>query len=349
MPTNSTTRNRISNPSPRDARKAERDKKKTSSEVMKKKRKPKNLGFDNTSRPPIGNGNSIAIINSHTDDRLNNSIPMGHQNNNSSVSHSNFNSTGERKHNDPENRDKSSSESKDSSESKSTSSESDDDHHMDDNYRNNTNNGGESDEDLSHDELVDDDFDCVGKKKPKSQKPIVNNFPSLIIGNAAPATRENNKQLQDKRVSLGSSTLSSRYSHVSRNKSVSETQTAADTRKIEEHMLSKKDTLYKNLSENEILRIGWYVRDNLFRRVKIVAETMMKDIIIDVCRVEKINEIEWIDKYNDLSHCVKLNLNYRRAYVTKKIRNLLRGKPNISGGLWWIGVHCNSYGQHNHL
>jgi hypothetical protein len=307
---------------------AERDKKKTSIEVVEKKRKPKNLGFGNTSRPPIGNGNSIAIINNNTDDRLNNGIPIGHRNNNSSVSRSNFNSTGERKHNDPENRDKSSSESKDSSESKSSSSESDEDHGMDDNYRNNTNNGDESDEDLSHDELDQDDFDCVGKKKPKSQKQIVNKFPSLIIGNEANATRENDKQRQDKRNSLGSSTLSSRYSHVTRDKSVSETQTAADTRKIEERMLSKKETLYSNLSENEILRIGWYVRDNLFRRVKIVAETMMKDIIIDVCRVEKINEIEWIDKYNDISHCVKLNLNYRRAYVTKKIRNLLRGKPN---------------------
>ena len=338
MPTTTTRTGLRTNadPSPREQRKAERDKTKTSNVVVEKK-KGRNLGFDNTPRPPIATANSITITKSNTDDHLNNDdIPIGHQNRNSSVSRSKLHRTGARKNNALENR--TTSDSQDSSESKSSSLESEDDHRMDDNYRNNTNKPDASDEDLSDDELAEDDYACVGKKKPKSQKQIFNDFPSMIIGTGKQITREHDRQRQDKRVSLGSSTLSSRFSQVSHYKSVSESQTVADTRKIEERMLSKKDTLYRNLSENEIVRIGWYVRDNLFQRVKIIAETMMKDIIIDVCRVEKIEEINWIDKYNNIGHCVKLNLNYRRAYVTKKIRNHLRGKADISAFCYWTSV-----------
>jgi hypothetical protein len=320
--------------SPRDQRQAERDKKKSSTVVGDKNRKQKNLGFDSAFPPRVPNNNSIANSKSNTKESEEPApITVGHQNNISSLSRSNFHSTGDRKGNDTESSEHSSSKSKDST------SESDDDHRMDDNYRENTKHRNESDEDLSHDELDEDDFDCVGGKKPKSQKEIFNDqppksqkeifddFPGMLIGTNVRTDHYNVRRGHDKRVSIGDSTLSSRFSNVSRDRSLTESQTVADTKKIEERMLSKKNTLYEKLTENEILRIGWYVRDDLFRRLKIVSESMMRNINVEVSRVLEINELVLNEKYSDISHCVKLNLNYRRAYVTKKIRNLLRGKP----------------------
>lgn len=168
----------------------------------------------------------------------------------------------------------------------------------------------------------------------------------MVIGKDIRTDQNNVRRGHDKRISIGDSTLSSRYSNLSRDKSLTDSQTIADTKKIEERVLGKKNELYEKLSESEILQIGWYVRDNLFRRVKIISDSMLKPIIQDVCGILKINELVWMEKYKDLSHCIKLNLNYRRAYVTKKIRNLLRSKwTNPSprfGRILCCRFYCNA-------
>jgi hypothetical protein len=56
-----------------------------------------------------------------------------------------------------------------------------------------------------------------------------------------------------------------------------------------------------------------------------MSDNMMKSIIEDLAKIMDSTEMVWIEKYGDVKVCVKSTLNYRRAYVTKKIRVILRG------------------------
>lgn len=209
------------------------------------------------------------------------------------------------------------------------------DNGMDEDFRR-QNDGNDEDEDLVEEALEDDDIELINRKQQTHQSTDLLNRGSLI--NKKIAMRHK------KRLSSGShdSSLSSR-SHIST--AISETQTERDTNKLQSHMLSKKTECYKNLNDNEILTIGWYVRDDLFRRVKMISESMMKPIIEAVLTKLQMNESEGHRKYSDLKACIKTHLNYRRAYVTKKIRSLLRGKTMNCTYFLGLSVLSNSYDQ----
>jgi hypothetical protein len=311
--TASTSSTTLRTASPREQRHHSRELKKSSESRLnlEKNKKQRNLGFEESISESRATDDTNIAVNGDTANQIS-SVTTNHF-----AKTKNFVATSNDQH--IRNSKITGHNEKDDNYSDGTRSSESDGDNMDVDYRPNGKKNYEDDEDLLDDELDDDDLDCV-PENDKMQKHYFRGVQRIIAEGHKPTSRK------DKRMSIGDSTLSSRTASTRKsNNDKSESQTITDTRRLEARMLTKKNTCYQKLTDNEILQIGWYVRDNLFRRVKIMSDNMMKSIIEDLAKIMDSTEMVWIEKYGDVKVCVKSTLNYRRAYVTKKIRVILRG------------------------
>jgi hypothetical protein len=88
---------------------------------------------------------------------------------------------------------------------------------------------------------------------------------------------------------------------------------------------------YPNLLPNEVFTINNYVRENLWRRAKILSNAQLNGVIEKMnSDILKLSDNEKAIKWNEISTLVGNNMNYRRAYANKLLRQILIGKFTVN-------------------
>lgn len=82
---------------------------------------------------------------------------------------------------------------------------------------------------------------------------------------------------------------------------------------------------YNSLAQAHIFSINNYCRDSLWRRAKFVNDRQLGTEFYNICKHLNIKAEDNHDKYVDICMLVNTNMNYRRSYSTKCIRDTLTG------------------------
>jgi hypothetical protein len=84
---------------------------------------------------------------------------------------------------------------------------------------------------------------------------------------------------------------------------------------------------YPNLLPNEVFMINNYVRENLWRRAKILSNAQLNGVIEKMnAESLKLSDNDKATKWSEICTLVGNNLNYRRAYANKLMKQILIGK-----------------------
>ena len=90
-------------------------------------------------------------------------------------------------------------------------------------------------------------------------------------------------------------------------------------------MTEKQYGKYDSITKNEIIAINNYCRDSLWRRAKFINERQLGAEFNNICDREEIEHENRNHKYVDIILLIQNNMNYRRSYATKRMRDLMLG------------------------
>jgi hypothetical protein len=156
-------------------------------------------------------------------------------------------------------------------------------------------------------------------KLPKLTNIVVPNTSSRILSNEDDVSSVGDESNSFKTKSSGKS---SKYSIVSQKSGVRD--------KVYKEILKqkkKKNSSFELLSAAEIYKGGSFCRNNLFRRAKFATETLLPRMATELFDLLEIKQEE--DKNNKLlgvCDLIKANVNSRRSYCIKNIKDLMRSK-----------------------
>ena len=105
-----------------------------------------------------------------------------------------------------------------------------------------------------------------------------------------------------------------------------QSEVAFTKRKITEKQYGK----YDSITKEEIFAINNYCRDSLWRRAKFISDRQLGDEFNHICEKENIAPENRNHKYVDIILLIQNNMNYRRSYSTRRMRELMVGKLQIS-------------------
>lgn len=91
-------------------------------------------------------------------------------------------------------------------------------------------------------------------------------------------------------------------------------------------MTEKEYGRYDSITKTEIFGINNYCRDSLWRRAKFINDKQLGDEFKNVCARLKIERENENHKYVDVCLLIQNNMNYRRSYSTKRMKDLITGK-----------------------
>jgi hypothetical protein len=91
-------------------------------------------------------------------------------------------------------------------------------------------------------------------------------------------------------------------------------------------MTEKQYGKYDSITKYEIIAINNYCRDSLWRRAKFINDRQLGDEFNKICDDEEIAHENRNHKYVDIILLIQNNMNYRRSYSTKRMRELMLGK-----------------------
>ena len=80
---------------------------------------------------------------------------------------------------------------------------------------------------------------------------------------------------------------------------------------------------YDSITKEEIFAINNYCRDSLWRRAKFISDRQLGDEFNLICEREKIAPENRNHKYVDIILLIQNNMNYRRSYTTRRMRELM--------------------------
>lgn len=83
---------------------------------------------------------------------------------------------------------------------------------------------------------------------------------------------------------------------------------------------------YDSITKTEIYGINNYCRASLWRRAKFINDKQLGDEFNNVCTILKIEPENENHKYVDVCLLIQNNMNYRRSYSTKRMRDTIVGK-----------------------
>lgn len=88
-------------------------------------------------------------------------------------------------------------------------------------------------------------------------------------------------------------------------------------------MTEKQYGKYDSITKEEIFAINNYCRDSLWRRAKFINDRQLGEEFNNICVSKGIEPENRNHKYVDICLLIQNNMNYRRAYSTKRIRDLM--------------------------
>lgn len=98
-----------------------------------------------------------------------------------------------------------------------------------------------------------------------------------------------------------------------------QSEVAFTKRKITEKQYGK----YDSITKEEIFAINNYCRDSLWRRAKFINDRQLGEEFRHICDKENIAPENRNHKYVDIILLIQNNMNYRRSYTTKRMRDLM--------------------------
>ena len=106
---------------------------------------------------------------------------------------------------------------------------------------------------------------------------------------------------------------------------VDENEVKSDVAFAKLKMTEKQYGKYDSITKNEIIAINNYCRDSLWRRAKFINERQLGAEFNNICDREEIEHENRNHKYVDIILLIQNNMNYRRSYATKRMRDLMLG------------------------
>ncbi len=88
-------------------------------------------------------------------------------------------------------------------------------------------------------------------------------------------------------------------------------------------MTEKQYGKYDSITRDEIFAINNYCKDSLWRRAKFINDRQLGDEFKNICDKQKIVHENRNHKYVDICLLIQNNMNYRRSYSTKRMRELI--------------------------
>ena len=88
-------------------------------------------------------------------------------------------------------------------------------------------------------------------------------------------------------------------------------------------MTEKQYGKYDSITKEEIFAINNYCRDSLWRRAKFINDKQLGEEFNNICATQEIEPENRNHKYVDICLLIQNNMNYRRAYSTKRMRDLI--------------------------
>ncbi len=88
-------------------------------------------------------------------------------------------------------------------------------------------------------------------------------------------------------------------------------------------MTEKQYGKYDSITKEEIFAINNYCRDSLWRRAKFINDRQLGEEFDNICATQEIEPENRNHKYVDICLLIQNNMNYRRAYSTKRMRDLI--------------------------
>ena len=113
---------------------------------------------------------------------------------------------------------------------------------------------------------------------------------------------------------------------VNNNEYVDENEVKSDVAFAKLKMTEKQYGKYDSITKNEIIAINNYCRDSLWRRAKFINERQLGAEFNNICDREEIEHENRNHKYVDIILLIQNNMNYRRSYATKRMRDLMLGR-----------------------
>ena len=107
---------------------------------------------------------------------------------------------------------------------------------------------------------------------------------------------------------------------------VDENEVKSDVAFAKLKMTEKQYGKYDSITKNEIIAINNYCRDSLWRRAKFINERQLGAEFNNICDREEIEHENRNHKYVDIILLIQNNMNYRRSYATKRMRDLMLGR-----------------------
>lgn len=104
-----------------------------------------------------------------------------------------------------------------------------------------------------------------------------------------------------------------------------EAQAQSDTAFTKLKITEKSYGKYDSITKEEIFAINNYCRDSLWRRAKFINDRQLGEEFNNICNMQEIAPENRNHKYVDICLLIQNNMNYRRAYSTKRMRELLVG------------------------
>lgn len=112
---------------------------------------------------------------------------------------------------------------------------------------------------------------------------------------------------------------------------VDEVQNNSEVRFTKRKITEKDYGKYDSISKDEIYGINNYCKDSLWRRAKFINDKQLGDEFNIVCKRLDIEPENRNHKYVDICLLIQNNMNYRRSYSTKRMRELM-----VCTSICWI-------------